>query len=207
MGCFIWLLAELIAVIGVLCFTLWQISGGGRLMLAPLAGDFLLGVITIEAIPYVISFLVFKLRESQSEVEQLQEQIQQLHPEDTLAAIPMGERTINFHDKGNRLVFSTACGNLLYIEAADNYVNIHYLNDDHEETFILHNTLKELERQMKTTPLLRCHRGYMVNIENVKLLRKEGVAFLLELNGSGKTIPVTKTYAASITERLAPNHN
>lgn len=207
MECFIWLLAELIATIAVLCFTLWQVSGGGRLMLAPLAGDFLLGVIAIEALPYIISFLVFRLRESQDEVERLQEELQHLQRPDTQSPVSAGDRTVNFYDKGNRLVFSTAGNNILYIEAADNYVNIHYMNDGHEETFILHNTLKEMERMMHGTQLLRCHRGYMVNIGNVKLLRKEGSAFLLELNGSVKTIPVTKTYAATITERLAPTHN
>lgn len=204
MGYFIWLLAELIATIAVLCFTLWQVSGGGRLALAPLAGDLMLGVIAIEALPYTIALLVFRLREAQAEVTRLQELLAEMQPEESLTTAPLGDRTVNFHDKGNRLVFSTACSNVLYIEAADNYVNIHYLNDEHEETFILHNTLKDMERRMKNTPLLRCHRGYMVNIENVKLLRKEGMSFLLELNGSSKSIPVTKTYAATITAHLEP---
>lgn len=207
MGCLIWLFAELIAIIAVLCLVLWQISGGGRLMLAPLAADLLLGIIAIEAMPYVISALVFRLREEQQEVVRLQEQLEQLQVQDIPSAGASGERTINFHDRVNRLVFSTAGNNILYIEAADNYVNIHYLNEGHEDTFILHNTLKEMEKRLANTALLRCHRGYMVNIDNVKLLRKEGASLLLELNGSTKTIPVTKTYAASITARIAPEND
>lgn len=204
-GILIWILVELIVNIAVLCFVLWQVSGGGRLTLTPLAGDLLLGLIAIEAMPYVISFLIYRLREEEREVQRLQELLDQNQSQEILVAGPLGERTINFYDRGKRLVFSTAGKNVLYIEAADNYVNIHYLNEGHEDTFILHNTLKEMERQLADTSLLRCHRGYMVNIDNVKLLRKEGISLILELSGSSKNIPVTKTYASTVTERLAPS--
>lgn len=206
MGCFLWLLVDLIVTISVLCLTLWQISGGGRLMLAPLAGDFLVAVLAIEAIPYLISYLSYRLHEEHLEVLKLQAQLDQLRPQDPFVAGPLNDRTLNFYDRGKRLVFSTAGANILYIEAADNYVNIHYLNESHEDTFILHNTLKEMEKQLADTSLLRCHRGYMVNIENVKLLRKEAGALMLELVGSSKTIPVTKTYATAITAHLAPEN-
>lgn len=207
MGCLIWVLIELVATVAVLTFTLWQVSGGGRLMLASLAGDLLLGILAIETIPYVITFLVFRLREEQSKVELLQDQLDKLQPKEINGGEGATEHSINFYDKGNRLVFSIAGNNLLYIEAADNYVNIHYLNEGHEDTFILHNTLKEMERRLADTSLMRCHRGYIVNINNVKLLRKEGTGLMLELTGSSKVIPVTKTYAANITERLAPANN
>lgn len=204
-GILIWILVELIINIAVLCFVIWQVSGGGRLILAPLAGDLLLGLIAIEAMPYVLSFLLYRLREEEREVQRLHELLDQNQSQEILVAGPLGERTINFYDRGKRLVFSTAGKNVLYIEAADNYVNIHYLNEGHEDTFILHNTLKEMERQLADTSLLRCHRGYMVNIDNVKLLRKEGISLILELSGSSKNIPVTKTYASTVTERLAPS--
>lgn len=206
MGCLLWILVELIATITVLCLTIWQISGGGKLTLAPLAGDFVMGVLAIEALPYLIAYLTYRLHEEHHEVLRLQEQLDLLQPQDPLVAGPLNDRTLNFYDKGERLVFSTAGANILYIEAADNYVNIHYLNDSHEDTFILHNTLKELEKRLSGTSLQRCHRGYIVNIDNVKLLRKEGSSLLLELNGSAKTIPVTKTYAADITSHLAPDN-
>ena len=76
---------------------------------------------------------------------------------------------------------------------------VKYLSDTFDES------VKELERQLANSGIVRCHRGYMVNIDNVKLLRKEGISLLIELSGGGKTIPVTKTYAASITARLAPD--
>ena len=207
MGCLLWILVELIATITVLCLTIWQVSGGGSLMLAPLAGDFVMGVLGTEAIPYLISLLAYRLHNEHLEVTRLQEQLERLQPQAPFVAGPLNDRTVNFYDKGKKLVFSTASSNILFIEAADNYVNIHYINEDHEDTFIIHNTLKDTEKDMADTSLMRCHRGYIVNIDNVKLLRKEGSVLLLELNRSSKTIPVTKTYAADITARLALNNN
>jgi len=204
MGCFLWLLVELVITITVLCITIWLVSGAGKLDLAPLAGDFVVGVLVIEVMPYIITYLVFRIHEEHSEVLKLQEQLSLLQPQETIVAGPLSDRTLNFYDKAKRLVFSTNSNNILYIESADNYTNIHYLNDNHEETFILHNTLKELENQMADTSLLRCHRGYIVNIDNVKLLRKSGSSLLLELSGSSKTIPVTKTFAPDITAHLVP---
>ena len=206
MGCLLWILVELIATIAVLCLTLWQISGCGKLALAPLAGDFLMGILIVEALPYLITYLAYRLQEEHFEVVRLQQQLDQLQPQEAFTTNTFNERTINFYDKGKRLVFSTASANILYIEAADNYVNIHYLNEGHEDTFILHNTLKETEKRLSDTNLIRCHRGYIINISNVKLLRKEGSTLLLELTGGNKTIPVTKTYASDITARLAPEN-
>ncbi len=203
-GCLIWILSELIITISTLCIILWALSGGERLTLAPLAGDLLLGMIAIEAMPYTLAYLLFRLREEEREVQRLQAQLEHSIAQEAVASIPASERILNFHDRANRLAFSTASKNVLFIEAADNYVNIHYLNEGHEDTFILHNTLKDMEQRLAESPMMRCHRGFMVNIDNVKLLRKEGTALLLELNGGGKTIPVTKTYAADVTKRLAP---
>ena len=104
-------------------------------------------------------------------------------------------------------IFSTRFANVLYIEAADNYANIHYLNDDKEDTFILHNSLKDLEKEYSGMGLLRCHRGYMVNVVNVKLMRKERSGMVLELSSSSKTIPVSKSYTAAVTAFFSSDNN
>ena len=110
---------------------------------------------------------------------------------------------INFHDRGGKLAFSTRRGNVLYIEAADNYSNIHYINEDKEDTFILHNSMKQLDSSDEYKSLLRCHRGYMVNIDNVKLLKKEKGILVLELTQGARSIPVSKTYTDRVVRFFA----
>lgn len=196
--CLIWLSTELIACVATMSLTTWLVSGGGHLVLAPLAGDFTLGTIAVELLPYVISFLLFLLHESQVEVERLRAMLPQEGMDEHFAP----DAPINFYEKGGRLAFATLRSNVLYIEAANNYTNIHYLNEGKEDTFILHNTLKELETAHEGSSLVRCHRGYMVNLANVKLMRKEGQGMTIELLGTQKEIPVTKTYAKSFSHRL-----
>lgn len=197
-GCFIWLFTELIVCVATMSFATWLVSGGGKLVLAPLAGDFTLGTIAVELLPYALSFLLFLLRECQTEVERLRAMLPQESGDEHTAQ----DTSLNFYEKGGRLAFATMRSNILYIEAANNYTNIHYLNEGKEDTFILHNTLKELEIAHDSSGLVRCHRGYMVNLGNVKLMRKDGTGMLIELTGTQKVIPVTKTYAKSFTHRL-----
>lgn len=186
-----WLLAEMIVVVALLSVIIWLLSGKGHLILAPLAGDIALGILGLEVIPYALAYLLFLLHEERNEVERLRKLLPQEHTDE----YSTGEQNVQFYDKSGRLVLATARRNVLYIEAANNYTNIHYLNEDREETFILHNSLKELEQRLAGSSLIRCHRGYIVNLDNVKLMKKEGIGFMLELSGTTRTIPVTKTYA------------
>lgn len=200
-ACGIWLITELIVCVSVMTLVLWAVGGAGAVQLSSLVADLVLGFVGIILIPYVITYLIFRLHESRQEVINLRQQlIKQSSTQQTDV-----EAQVNFYDKGNRLAFSTKRSNVLYIEAADNYVNIHYLNGDKEDTFILHNSLKEMEKRFADTCLIRCHRGYMVNTENVKLMRKESMGLMLEINQSAKVIPVSKSYAGPITQYFAYN--
>lgn len=189
-----WMAVELILCVAVTVIMAWSLEGGGKVRLAPLAGDILLGNVAVFLIPNVVTYQAFRIKELRSELLVLRRKLSI----DTMS-VP-SEQSINFYDKGGRMAFSTRIANVLYIEAADNYTNIHYINGDKEDTFILHNSLKDLEKVYSDMGLLRCHRGYMVNVMNVKLMRKEKGVLLLELSSSNKSIPVSKSYAASVTE-------
>ena len=193
-----WLLAELIVVVAALTTIVWLVGGLGRLPLASVAGSVTLGVLAVEVVPYVVAFLSFRLQEEHAEVLRLQALL-----DSAPAAEPQpAAGNIDFYEKGGRMAFATQADNVLYIEAADNYTNIHYLNGDREDTFILHNSMKEIESRYADRGLIRCQRGYMVNIANVKLMRKEAGGFTLELNHTSRTIPVSKSYAEEVTRRF-----
>jgi len=159
-----------------------------------MAGDILLGNVAVFLIPNVITYQAFRMKELRVELASFRRR----YASDNQPVA--SEQSINFYDKGGRLAFSTRIANVLYIEAADNYANIHYINGEKEDTFILHNSLKDLERDYSDMGLLRCHRGFMVNLQNVKLMRKEKGVLLLELASTSKTIPVSKSYASSVTD-------
>ncbi len=194
----IWLVAELIfasAVLTVICFFLGNEAG---LLFSDMLWKVSLDFLSIIAVPYVISVLISFLYESHQEIEDLNQLV-----EATSALVPNENQNINFYDRGGKLAFSTRRVNVLYIEAADNYCNIHYINGEKEDTFILHNSMKQLDDTERFPSLLRCHRGYMVNIDSVKLLRKDKDGLLLELIQSNHSIPVSRTYNERVVRHFA----
>lgn len=200
-GLAVWIVAELIICISVITLVIWALSGGGKVELASLVGTVVLGFVGVLLVPYVITYLACRMRETHDELVRVRQLLSHQggisqHPSDT---------NVNFYAKGGRLAFSTKLSNILYIEAADNYVNLHYINGEKEDTFILFNSMKNIEKNFSGTSLMRCHRGYMVNAENVKLMRKDGVGLLLELNKSDKVVPVSKSFSEPITRYFANN--
>jgi len=199
----IWIVAELIVCVSVIALVLWGLCGGGTVDLASFVGALVLGMAGVLLVPTVVTYLIRRLREAQDEVVRLR----QLTGHQDGQAKQAAEASVNFFAKGGRLAFSTRMGNILYIEAADNYVNIHYLNGEKEETFILFNSMKNIEKSFAGTSLMRCHRGYMVNADNVRLMRKEALGLVLEINHCAKTIPVSKSFAEPVTQYFAYNTN
>jgi len=106
----------------------------------------------------------------------------------------------SFYDEKHELRLSVKRTNLLYIESADNYVCIWYLNKGVLTKFMLRNSLKSIEESLDETNVLRCHRSYMVNFDQVKVIRREKDGIYLEL-GVEKVpdIPISKTYSEKVT--------
>jgi len=113
---------------------------------------------------------------------------------------PVG-RIIQFKDEKGEIRFSTALENILYLEAADNYVNINYVNNDRISDFILRNKLKNVEEDMANTPLKRCHRSYMINLVHVQSIKHDQKEISIEFDTTSiKGVTVTKTYQDSIID-------
>jgi DNA-binding LytR/AlgR family response regulator len=116
-------------------------------------------------------------------------------------SIDTSKNMIPFRDEKGELRFSIKTENLLYIESADNYVNIHYLDKGKVSRFMLRNTIKRLDDNFKGTEIIRCHRSYMVNFEKVKILRKDRDELKLELDVQYPIdLPVSKTYVEKVME-------
>jgi DNA-binding LytR/AlgR family response regulator len=60
---------------------------------------------------------------------------------------------------------------------------------------MLRNTLRTMEDELREESVIRCHRSYLVNIEKVKLIRREKDGLSLELDSiPACTVPVSRTY-------------
>ncbi len=199
-GYVMWIIMEIVVFTFALSLLADGINMRQDISFPQLMTRIFLDIVGILLIPYIISILIFLLDEKRQEIDALQAMLPSKDQEKTMT----GE-TINFFDRGGRLVFATKKSNVLYIEASDNYTNIHYINEDHEDCFILHNSMKNVEGTYSNLGMLRCHRGYLVNLENIKLIRKEKDGMVIELAQSNKTIPVSKTYVNKVAHSFAGN--
>lgn len=146
-------------------------------------------------LPYSISWLYFSWRDKKEQIERMED-----FP-------PFSENTRNmipFYDDKGVLKFSIKKENLLYLESAENYVNICYLNKGKVSKYLLRDTLKKIEESLSGTEIVRCHRSYIVNFEKVKVIRKDKDGLKLEFDDPYVTdIPVSKTYVNAVMQTFS----
>jgi hypothetical protein len=148
-------------------------------------------------LPYSILWLYFALREK----NRLLDKISKTESE------PMSIRRnlIAFPDEKGELKISIDQENLLYVDSADNYATIHYLNKSKLSHYLIRNSLKWIEENLTNeTPLVRCHRSFIVNLDKVKVLRKTKDGIFLEMDAlNTPDIPVSKTYYQRVMDKFS----
>ena len=97
--------------------------------------------------------------------------------------------------------FSITSDKVVFIESSDNYCIIKYLNNDKISDFVLRSSLKRLANELSETPIQRCHRSYMINLEHVASLKKDNSDISFEFDVPNvKEIPISKSYNEKIME-------
>ena len=178
----------------------WLLNERKEVLLIDLVGRVAIDTVAVLTIPYIVTALIFLLQQKRLEIANL---TNMLNDSKAVAEEAKVDTVMQFFDKGNHLVFVTKRSNVLYIEAADNYTVIHYLSGDKEDTLILHNSLKNIADTFSSEGMVRCHRGYLVNLANVKYVRKEKDGLVLEIAYCNRLIPVSKTYAEDVVRQFA----
>lgn len=160
---------------------LWYVAGGNTAL--------------ILLIPYLISLLFFAWQDKKHNLEKL------------IREKAGGEQPqfMPFRDEKEALKLTIKTSSLFYIESNDNYVTIYYADGQVVKKFLLRNSLKKMEELLAGYPVLRCHRFFMVNISQVKMVRKGKKGFEIEMNmPDHRIIPVTKTYEEQVIRFFNP---
>lgn len=141
-------------------------------------------------LPYSVLHFYFSYKDKERRLLLLEE-----HQEEVVAR----QSVFTFYDEKQELRLSVKRSELLYLESADNYVCIWYLSKGQLTKFLLRNSLKAMEEHFADTNVLRCHRSYMVNFEQVKVIRREKEGIFLELGIERvPDIPISKTYSEKV---------
>ncbi len=191
----LWIVAEIVAM--AMFYTLFEsfVLHDSRLFRDMMRQSFINTALVL-LLPYSILWLYFALRDKNRRLETLaREEKETGQPAKTM---------LNFVDDKKELRLSVRSDHLLYIEAADNYIKILYLNKGKIATYMVRNSLKNIEKEYSGTALTRCNRSVIVNFDKVKILRKEQNSIFLGLDHeSVADIPVSKTYAGKVLSRFS----
>ena len=150
-------------------------------------------------IPYLIVMLWISLKDRDAQIlrltaklKQAQEPSEEVQPE-----------MFNFYDERGELKLSVKPEMVYYIESADNYVQICYLNQGKLEKLMLRNSLKNIEWRFHDKGLVRCHRSYIVNMSQVKMFKRQDSEVILDFGDKRiQGIPVSKGFGESVLSKL-----
>jgi len=146
------------------------------------------------AIPYSISWMWLSLKDKRTKLESL--------TADTSLEF-REKKMITFRDEMEKLRFSIKSQDILFVESTDNYVTVHTNEKGKLKKIMLRNTMKRLEKELEGTLIQRCHRSYMVNFENIKLVKLISTNLYIYLDFADEIrIPVSRTYAEHVHEFL-----
>lgn len=113
-----------------------------------------------------------------------------------VASSKLSRAKLVFHSSNTKQGLSLSPQNLLYIESADNYVEVHYLSGGQAKRSLIRKTLKGIEQEYRSSPFVcRCHRRYLVNPSQIQNITYENRIVTLDL-GYGLLIPVSHSYQA-----------
>ena len=150
----------------------------------------------ILSIPYLIFGLLASNRAKTEEIDALK-----LSLKDQTAT--QSTNLVHFYDFNGVLRISIEVEKIYYIASQDNYVEIRYEMGGKLLNYLLRCRTTRLEKQLESTPLVRCHRSYIVNVDNVTQFKREKAnAFLVLSHPEAKRIPVSKSYYKTIAEKL-----
>ena len=92
---------------------------------------------------------------------------------------------------------------LLYIEAVGNYVKVMLLREGEVHTNMLRATMKQMEDQLQAYAIIvRCHRAFMVNLNQVEHISSNSRAMQLVMRHSHDAIPVSRSNYIKLKELL-----
>ncbi len=148
-------------------------------------------------LPYSILWLYFSWLDKSALIEKLKNK--------TPDTEGVKRNLIAFPDEKGELKISIDMEHLLFVESADNYATIHYLNKAKHSQFLLRNSLKWMDENLtKDTSLVRCHRSFIVNLDKVKVMRKTKDGIFLEMDAlNTPDIPVSKTFYQRVMEKFS----
>jgi DNA-binding LytR/AlgR family response regulator len=98
--------------------------------------------------------------------------------------------------KKNATLIKLNFNDIIFIEALENYIIIHTL----DEKYTIHFTMKSIEEKLPKNKFKRIHRSYIVNLNKIKGIEENSV--IVKLHDGTKLLPIGKSYKEELLKLL-----
>lgn len=98
--------------------------------------------------------------------------------------------------KENSNLIKVKFSDILFVEAQENYVSLQSV----EKRYLIHFTMKGIEKVLPSESFVRVHRSYFVNTNHIDSI--SGNRINVKVNGEMITIPIGKSYRPVLLDRL-----
>jgi hypothetical protein len=130
--------------------------------------------------------------------------IEKVHSDSAVAA--SSSQIITLSSDDGKEEYSLPVPNIIYLEAAANYVELVYWSEgsDKPKKMLFRNTMKNIEAMLSDYPqvFLRCHRSFVVNIEQIKTVKGNSQGVNLFLGDGIDYVPVSRTNIPKLKQLL-----
>ncbi|WP_299577413.1 LytTR family DNA-binding domain-containing protein [uncultured Sunxiuqinia sp.] len=149
----------------------------------------LLGIL----LPYLFSLFIIYYKNQRAEIRTLKDQL----------GSPVKKEMLVFKDEYDRIKFSLRTQDVLFLESTDNYITVYYLAEEKIQRKLLRNSLKRVEEMLAKNRIVRCHRSFIVNWNQIEMVQLNGKRLQLKLSHYDKIIPVSEKYSPLFLDLLS----
>lgn len=111
--------------------------------------------------------------------------------------------SVRFQDASGKVRIVLAKDAILFVKAEENYVKVHYLDNDRVKDYQLRTSMTAIAPLMEKHGMFRCQRSYYINPRHIVALRKDANELIsAEIKATGLSIPVSRKVYQELSARL-----
>jgi DNA-binding LytR/AlgR family response regulator len=150
--------------------------------------------ILIAVLPYSLGILLLHVRQQLQVVEELKLKVNKS---------ARNSENVTIMDEKGKVAMNIAMRHIVYFKSEDNYILLYYKHDQELRKELIRTNLKKLEQELVMPNLLRIHRSYMINSQNLLSAIRTPRGYKVKMDvDSQHHLPVSISYQRIFEERL-----
>ena len=155
-------------------------------------------------LPLVLFNLVNYNKSLKTKVVQMIDSGRHWLAEERKATPQTDSQAVRIESDNGKEVYAGGLQNIILIQSASNYVEIFYRDGPQVRKQLIRQTLGSVENALKSVPnIKKCHRCTLVNINQVSRLTGSSPSYMLEADGLGFRIPVSRQRVANFRQFIS----